>query len=197
MSPPSAEAVLFRDYHPAVADMPGMSLGARRLTGPAGPLAANLRRDGVRHVRLPAAVRLCADADPDAAWTVALLRELTAHGLSVDWTADCGCGLCEPLFRHLHPPATDDGPWRQSFYLGKCVCRRGPGFAEVRDRRTGVLEMFTIDAPAHLAAIDRARDGADEVPEELIDSGLAIVRAGRVWWLPTSVYRWPFPALII
>ncbi|ASW58080.1 DUF5825 family protein [Plantactinospora sp. KBS50] len=206
------EVELSRDYEPGAGRLPGMSFGTRRLAGAWQPLAADLYRAGVRHARLAEPVELCPAAGVGSARALVLIRELTAHAVAVDWVARCRDGCAgQGLFNHLYPPDRVDGAgedaavrgWRESFFLGKCVFRRGPGFAEVRDRRLGSLEMFTIDEPEHLAAVRELTEGvpADRVPpavrRDLADARLIAEQAGHLWWLPTRAYRWPFPALAV
>ncbi|NBE84007.1 DUF5825 family protein [Micromonospora rubida] len=203
---------LSRDYDPAAARLPGMALGTHRLVGPCGPTVAGWYRDGARHARLTHPVDLCGDADATSARSLVLIRELTAHGVAVDWTARCrdGCHGSD-LFTHLHPPARLDGDpegtvttrWWEAFFLCRCVYRRGPGFVEIRDRRSGSLEVVTIDEPGHLTAITALVEGvaATEVPAEvrrdLVGAHLVVEQAGHLWWLPTRAHRWPFPALLV
>jgi hypothetical protein len=74
---------------------------------------------------------------------------------------------------------------------------------QVRDRRSDELELFTIDDPRHLTAIETAAEGvpAGEVPpdvrRDLAAAGLLAGHDGHVWWLPARVRRWPFPSLVI
>ncbi|SCL25102.1 hypothetical protein GA0074692_1896 [Micromonospora pallida] len=203
---------LSRDYDPVAARLPGMALGARDLAGACGPAAAGWYREGARYARLPAPVDLCPDADAASARALVLIRELTAHGMAVDWTARCHDGCHgDGLFAHLYPPTRVDGDphgataagWRDGFFPSRCVHRRGPGFVEVRDRRFGPLEVITVDEPEHLAAVAAAAEGVDrervpaEVRHDLVGARLLVERAGHLWWLPTRAYRWPFPALIV
>jgi hypothetical protein len=142
-----------------------------------------------------------------------LLRELTGWGVVVDWRLRPGehAEVWRRL-NHLHPPAELIGQadaeeslasWRETFYLCKCVYRRGPDFVEVRDRRAGELSRFVIDDPVYLAAVDRLIDSA---PVSEIDSGaladfVAEGLAGHAgdiaWWLPYRVRRWPWPSMIV
>lgn len=208
----AVEIELSRDYEPTTARVPGMSLGTRRITGRWEPLVAEFYHLGVRQVRIADPVDLCPDAGVVAARTLVLLRELTAYAISVDWVARCHDGCAgRGLFNHLCPPARVDGVdddaavrgWQTSFFLGMCVSRRGPGFTEVRDRRLGTLEMYTIDEPAHLAAITELAEGvpAGQLPvpvrEELTEARLVAEQSGYLWWLPTRAYRWPSPALSV
>ncbi|MFV2011049.1 MULTISPECIES: DUF5825 family protein [unclassified Micromonospora] len=209
------EIALSRDYLPDAAQVSGMSFGTRRVAGAWRPLVADLHRAGVRHARLPAPVDLCRDAGVASARALVLIRELTARAIAVDWVAHCHDGCAgQGMFDHLLPPERVDGGasgaddqavrgWRDSFFLGKCVFRRGPGFVEVRDRRAGALELFTIDEPEHLVAIGQLTEGvpAGQVPapvrRDLADARLIAAQAGQLWWLPTPAYRWPFPALAV
>jgi hypothetical protein len=81
------------------------------------------------------------------------------------------------------------------------VYRYGPGFVEVRDRRSGTLQMYTIDESPHLDAIAAMAEGvvAADVPagvrRDLADADLVAEHAGHLWWLPMRLYRWPFPSL--
>jgi uncharacterized protein DUF5825 len=52
----------------------------------------------------------------------------------------------------LTAPA-DGEEWRSAYHPGKCFYRRGPGFLEVRDRRSGELSRFVIDDPTYVAAV--------------------------------------------
>jgi hypothetical protein len=208
----AVEVALRRDYEPAAARVPGVDLGIRLLTGPWVSTVVGLRREGVRQVRIAEPVDLCADADLSSAHALMLIRELTAQAIVVDWTARCRDGCASRgRFAHLYPPSRVDGTddrttadrWRRSFFFGKCLFRRGPGFTEVRDRRLGTLEMLTIDEPEHLAAIRILVEGvpAELVPatvrRDLADADLIVEQAGHLWWLPTSAYRWPFPAFLV
>ncbi|MFK3979669.1 DUF5825 family protein [Micromonospora sp. NPDC050397] len=203
---------LSRDYEPRARHLPGMALGQRTLTGPWGPVVAELYGMGARYARIDDPVDLCAGADVTSARALVLIRELTARGIAVAWVARCldGC-VGDDLFTHLYPPVRVDGApdsaeaarWREPFFLGKCVSRRGPGFIEVRDRRFGSLEMLTIDEPGHLAVIAATAEGvvADEVPadvrRELTDARVVTEHAGHLWWLPTRTHRWAFPAMAV
>ncbi|WP_344325878.1 DUF5825 family protein, partial [Kitasatospora putterlickiae] len=140
-----------------------------------------------------------------------LLREATGQGLAVLWHAVCADGCAaRRRFHHLYPPERLTGAppdvladWRATYFPSKCVFRRGPGFVEVRDRRFGTLELFTIDEPGHLARLDALAEGVepdrlpDAVRRDLAEAGLTAEQAGRVWFLPMRVRRWPFPSLTV
>ncbi|MFG2822444.1 DUF5825 family protein [Kitasatospora sp. NPDC048365] len=202
----------WRDHDPVVRALPGMALGVVELAGPVGESVGALRAAGARYVRLPEPVRLCADADPLSARALLLLRELTAQGLAVDWTATCsdGCAADRTL-AHLLPPLRIEGrpletarTWQETWTAASCVFRRGPGFVEVRDRRFGPLDLYTIGEPGHLAAIGALLEGApvgsvpDALYAELAEARLVARHGATLWWLPLPlplplpVRRWPF-----
>jgi hypothetical protein len=207
--PQAVEVELWRDYDPAANRLPGMSLGRRLLSHGSVAAAEGLHREGVRRVRLTDPVDLCAGTGVPG--VLVLLRELTARGIAVDWTARC-VDECAAMRRyvHLYPPREVSGvderigrEWRDTFFLCKCVVRSGPGFLQVRDRRFGRLELFTIDDPQHMAAIEAMTEGTpvDRVPDgvrsELAAADLVAEHAGVLWWLPMAIYRWPFPPMIV
>jgi hypothetical protein len=70
---------------------------------------------------------------------------------------------------------------------------------QVRDRRSGELELFTIDDPRHLTAAEGVPAGEvpPDVRRDLAAAGLLAGHDGHVWWLPAHVRRWPFPSLVI
>jgi hypothetical protein len=206
---------LWRDYDPVARAVPGMALGRRRLAGDrtgrwAGywdAAAAELHRIGARCVRLLDPVGLCASDPVDP---LLLIRELTSRSVVVEWTGRCddGCVTGGHL-GHLYPPTALDGDdrylqeWWDRWFPCKCVYRAGPGFLEVRDRRYGRLELFTVDEPGHIDAIGRLSDGvpADDIDpavrRDLTDAGLVSGHGGTLWWLPMRVHRWPFSPLTV
>ncbi|MEU1283375.1 DUF5825 family protein [Kitasatospora sp. NPDC005856] len=205
------EVELWLDQDPVARELPGFALGRRTLSGPAGAEVTALHRSGVRCLRLTEPVRLCADAPAASARALMLLREATGQGLAVLWRAVCtdGCAA-QRRFHHLYPPeqlvgapqdVLDD--WHADYFPCKCVYRRGPGFVEVRDRRFGTLELFTIDEPDHLAQVDALAAGVevgrlpDTVRRDFAEAGLIAEQAGRAWFLPMRVRRWPFPSLTV
>ncbi|MFF0410491.1 DUF5825 family protein [Kitasatospora sp. NPDC004745] len=205
------EVELWLDYDPAARELPGYALGRRRLRGPVQQEVTELHRAGVRCLRLTGPVHLCADAPAASARALTLLREATGQGLAVLWQAVCtdGCAA-RRRFHHLYPPERVTGcapevadGWRATYYPSKCVFRRGPGFVEVRDRRFGTLELFTIDEPGHLAQVEALSEGVDlellphAVHRDFADAGLIAEQAGRAWFLPMRVRRWPFPSLTV
>ncbi|MFE6871092.1 DUF5825 family protein [Kitasatospora sp. NPDC057692] len=205
------EVELWLDYDPAARELPGFALGRRPLSGPAQEEVTRLHRAGIRCLRLTEPVRLCADAPAASARALMLLREATGQGLAILWQAVCtdGCAA-RRRFHHLFPPEESTGipedvvaDWRATYFPSKCVFRRGPGFVEVRDRRFGTLELFTIDEPGHLAHLDALAEGVEvsllpeAVHRDLAEAGLIAEQAGRAWFLPMRVRRWPFPSLTV
>lgn len=218
MPSPSAEwndidldAELWLDYDPAAWQLPGMSLGIRALRGPVRGCVSGLAENGVRCVRLVEPIRLCQDAPARSARALVLVREATSRGMAVIWEAVCDDGCAgNRTFHHLYPPTGVTGvpehvvaEWRSTFFPNKCLFRRGPGFVEVRDRRFGTLELFTIDDPDHRDVIEALTEGlaTDDVPaavrDDFAEAGLTAEHAGHTWWLPMRVRRWPFPSLTV
>ncbi len=200
---------LWRD--PTVRDHSLMAMGAVSVEQDWVAGAGALYRRGVRVVRVDKPVPLCGPQADTAMGALVLIRELTGYGVCVEWTAQCRTGCDDHrLFGHLWPPATVLGveapvarEWRQRFFPAKCVFRRGPGFLEVRDRRWGSLELFTIEEPTWCDAVMAMMEGApvDLVPRQarqvFAEARFTVTRGGRVWWLPAQVRRWPFPPLLV
>jgi hypothetical protein len=205
----SVPVELWRDHDPLVRQLDGMALGDALLTGDLGAAARDLYAAGARCVRLAEPVDLCRDASATSARALVLIRELTGRGMAVEWTARCADGcVADRGLAHLYPPgdvlgapAAVAADWRATYFPCRCVYRRGPGFVEVRDRRFGTLEMFTIDDPRHMAAIDAMAEGTPSVPDDVLadlaGAGLVAEQAGHLWWLPVRVHRWPTPALMV
>ena len=102
---------LWRDYDPAARRLPGMSLGTRVLRGPARTAVTEWYDAGARCLRLPEPVRLCADAPPESARALLLVREATSRGFAVLWSTDCADGCAAGrAYHHLHPPTALTGP---------------------------------------------------------------------------------------
>lgn len=205
---------LWRDPDDDLLQEPGIAMPPLPAAGDPGEVAARLYHEGVRRVALSRPVDLTGGMDSRTlVWTMLLLRELTSWGLVIDW--QLRPGELAPIWQrltHLCPPteildqpdsAAALADWRESFYICKCIYRRGPGFVEVRDRRDGLLARFVIDAPEYLAAIGKLIDGTDidEVPSgvlaDFMAEGLAGTAGDLAWWLPYRVRRWPWPALIV
>ncbi len=205
---------LWRDPDEELLELPGIRIGTRPAEGDPAELASQFYDEGVRRVALSQPVELGGGMDKRTlVWSMILLRELTSWGIVVDWRLRPGehSEVWQRL-NHLYPPAElvdqPDAPailaeWRETFYLCKCMFRRGPGFVEVRDRRAGDLSRFVIDDPDYLAVIDKLIPGvaAAEVPEsilrEFVDEGLAGLAGDLAWWLPYRVRRWPWPSMIV
>ncbi|MFI8930073.1 DUF5825 family protein [Streptomyces sp. NPDC053474] len=127
----------------------GIFLGEEPYGGTAVRSVAELVARGAQHVALPGPVVLGrgeSGSDRSAVRGLTHVRELTGHGVSVDWDLDLGddTGTWR-LFSHLYPPRSVAGPdgdavleqWRTTFHMNKCGYRRGVGFIEVTDLRHG------------------------------------------------------------
>ncbi|MGW0537977.1 DUF5825 family protein [Streptomyces sp. NPDC003032] len=216
---PSSASVplpLWRDRDPAARRLPGMYAGSVDARDDPLITVPQLAADGVQYARLPETVDL---SDPDGAAAVASLvavREFTSFGIAVDWTLRLPGGRpAEPAdwrpLSHLHPPTAvlcdyaDDGiatQWRDSFHAAKCGYRHGPGFIEVRDRRSGSFKRLVIRNTQHDRGIQPLLRGAPEahLPQPVIaryTRADLLHRAGRfLWWTPYRIRRWPLSTTI-
>jgi hypothetical protein len=201
---------LWRHRNASVRAMPDAYLGHRALGGDAADEARRAYELGARFV----SVEPVADLGPhgDAEQTVAVLslvRELTSHGMEVDWRARLAADGPEWwVFGHLFPPSALDGPrgaealaaWRSKYHVGRCFLRRGPGFVQIRDRRHGGFRRLTVSDGGYLAAIDAllAGRGANAVPAPIVSAfekqHLAVRFGDEVWWAPYRLQRWPLPS---
>jgi hypothetical protein len=193
---------LWRDYEEL--DRPDVFAGTAVVSVPAAEASRALFEDGVRRVALVDAVDLAASAGGQAAAvrTLVLVRELTGYGIAVDWRLRLGGERWRPL-SHLYPPSEVIGAedlrreWRNSYHFFKCAYRRGPGFLQIRDRRSGALRKITVDGAVHRAAIDDLLEGcpASAVPpsilRDLTTMRLVHLLGGTAWWLPYRVRQWP------
>ena len=210
---------LAHDHDRAVSAVPGIDLGIAELREPPAEAAARWFAAGVRHLSLIEPVSLAVEGSDarsrDTVRRLVLVRELTSHGIAVDWQlllpADGGADW--RVFSHLYPPARlvasadgDDDPldtWRRSYYIDKCAFRRGPGFVQIRDRRSSQLNLLTIDDPAYLAVLDQVMDGAPvadvdlDVARDLAAEALVVQVGTMLVWLPYRLRRWPLPSMII
>lgn len=224
--PPPIPVRLARDPEPAVATLPEMDLGPAELRDTPTEAAARWFREGIRRVSLPGEIDLGAEetdaekAGPaaDAVRRLVLVRELTSLGIAVDWRLRLPGEEADQwrVYSHLQPPAklllSADCPtdpdsalaeWRRSFYIDKCSYRRGPGFVQVRDRRSGSLNLLTIDDPAYLEVLAVLADGAPlsavdlRIAREFAEEGLVAKVGDHLVWLPYRLRRWPLPAMSI
>jgi len=216
--PAAGEIVLlsWRHHDRRVTGLPGIALPP--LSVPAGQTAAavalRLYGAGARRVEVAGPVDLSGDSDPATSLrALALVRELTGHGVQVDWRLRLGPEADDWwLLNHLQPPAElAAGPagdqirqtWAESFHLNKCVYRQAPGFIQIRDRRAGELNRLTVDEPDYLSQLDPLLDvvPAAAVPTEIADAyaaeGLIWPLADLLLWLPYRVRRWPWPAMLV
>lgn len=175
-------------------------VACERVSTTAPEQAEVLFRAGIRRVVFTEPICL---TDDSARPPLDLLRELEAWGVLVDWTA-AEIPAEWKSFAHLPPPAGTGAEleeWCTAFHPGKCVLRQGPGFIQVRDRRSGVLDCYTIDEPFlqgvvnQLAAGLSPNDCDPDAVALLIEHDL-VVRAGELaWWAPARLRRWPVPAM--
>jgi hypothetical protein len=201
----------WRHHDPRVADVPGIALEGVGLATSSPDFAGDLYRRGARRVALHDAVDLCDAPAAGALSRLAFVRDLTGHGIAVDWRVRFDARTrAWPLLTHLYPPielhgATEEAQalnhWRDYFHLCRCVYRVGPGFVQVRDRRTGELNRLTIDEPDYLEAVDRLLPGTPEhrIPPTILDDlaaeNLLWRMQGLAVWLPYRVRRWPWPSM--
>jgi hypothetical protein len=188
---------LWRDYDSEATALPGIGLQVDPVSDSGIEQAHEYFIRGVRRVAFNGVVDLSGDGDTPAAFhALVLLRELTSHGIVIDWA------LRAPrqwrLLSHLYPPSAVTGApqvaraWREEYHHGKYVVRRGPGFVQIRDHRFGALKSSTIDDPGYLAALDRMMAGcpsADLPMKELLHL------SGQICGLPCRPYRWPCPSM--
>ncbi|MBT8227693.1 MAG: hypothetical protein HKP61_13105 [Dactylosporangium sp.] len=210
---------LFRDPDPSTATVAGMAMGQAEVEAPAA-VAGGWFRAGVRRAVLSDFVDLDIEgrgADPaEVARRLVLVRELTSYGIAVEWRlrlAGNGAGVGLGSWRmlsHLAPPhqlclPADNGTaatrclaeWQRGFAPGLCCYRRGPGFIQVSDRRSGSPHQRVIDRPTWLAAIgDLAGRGGGRRPDQAIVGELRaaglVTHVGAVpVWLPYRSHRRP------
>ena len=194
----------------AAPETPGSDLGEIPLGTDAVTESARLFQQGVRAVSIENPVDLTTPAGAaEAAWTLALIRELTSHAIEIRWrlrTAPDGPPLV--TLSHLYPPTELHGAdtpdtlkrWRSGYYMGRCFYRQGPNFVQVRDHRYGELHRFTIDDQEYLDAIQTLLTGGPEtqnIPTEIItdfeNESLTIRLGNTPWWAPYRLRRWPLP----
>jgi hypothetical protein len=204
--------VLWRDHDERVNTVASeMFLGTRRVHSNTSKWADDIYALGARRVDLPELIDLSGDASPAVtASALALIRDLTASGITVGWRLRLGRDTDGATLTHLYPPQEilDDAQdiarhWQATHYLGKCAYRYGPGFIQVRDRRTGTLLKFTIDDPEHLTAVELLLNGVDqrELPASIFSDYAQerlLTRIGSLaLWLPYRICRWPIPSMVV
>jgi hypothetical protein len=196
---------LWYDYEPCLDGALRMFAGHAAISPDA---CAGLFEEGVRRVAFKDPVDLGSPAALDA---LILVRELTGFGFAVDWQVRLPNAYDANwrLLSHLFPPSrTQPDPevqrtWRRDYHFFKCVYRRGPGFLQIRDRRTGSLRKMTIKDPGARRVVDRLVAGAPvrELPSGVLNgltkAGLVGVLGERAWWLPYRARGWPLSPDII
>ena len=205
--PGSISVRAWRRRSPALESAPGVSLGEMPLGADAGTESARIYEQGVRAISIEDQVDLTTAEGAEAAiWTLALIRELTSHGIEVRWRLSTGsAGPPLVALSHLYPPSELLGgvagalaEWQAGFYLGRCFYRQGPKFIQVRDHRYGELHRFTIDEPEYLEAIrtltaggPAVRDISTEIVADFENEGLVVRVGDTPWWAPYRLRRWP------
>jgi hypothetical protein len=209
---PAVRMALWKDRDPAAMGVPGMAAGVMDVSGDPLEAASQLAERRIQLARLTDTVDL---DDADGAAAVAALvvvRELTSHGIAVDWTLRMPAPPSDwrPL-SHLYPPAAVlagsagdpiAAEWRNSFHIAKCGYRHGPGFIEVRDRRTDSFRRLVIRNPHQEQAIAPLLRGvpvtalADTVVARYLQADLLHQVGRHVWWTPYRIRRWPLSSTI-
>ncbi|WP_172385401.1 RiPP maturation radical SAM C-methyltransferase [Streptomyces sp. MNP-20] len=186
----------------------GIFMGEEPYEDTAVRTVAELVARGTQHVALPGPVVLGrggSGSDRRAVRGLTHVRELTGHGLSVDWDLDLGGEIgAWRLFSHLYPPRSVAGPdgdavleqWRTTFHMNKCGYRRGVGFVEVTDLRHGAQRrvlMRKVNKEKLAALLDGApvSDFRPRETEAFLTSGLVHRVGSLLWWLPSRITRWP------
>ncbi|WP_063792479.1 RiPP maturation radical SAM C-methyltransferase [Streptomyces atriruber] len=189
----------------------GIYMGQERYGDTPVHTVSDLVAQGARHVALPGPVILGhgddgdGDGDREAVRGLTHVRELTGHGLSVDWELDLGTETGRwRLFSHLYPPRSVAGPdgdaildqWRATFHMNKCGYRRGTGFVEVTDLRHG-KQRRVIMRKANKTKLESLLNGApasafrQQEIAAFTKSGLVHQVGSLLWWLPSRITRWP------
>jgi hypothetical protein len=138
------------------------------------------------------------------------VKHATARGMLIRWTLRGVQSEDEiDTLSHLMPPQMlpqwlDRGKldhWRRGFYLGKCIWRRGPGFIQIRDRRSGALNKYNLSDEPYLSALPKLAEGDTDVPASVIEdlrNERLLLDFGKYRWLaPYRVIRWPTPTMIV
>jgi ribosomal peptide maturation radical SAM protein 1 len=186
----------------------GMYLGEFHYEDTPVRTVSDLLARGTRHVALPGPVIIPhgdRGSERQAVRGLTHVRELTGHGISVDWDLDLGTEIGQwRLFSHLYPPRSVAGPdgeavldqWRATFHMNKCGYRRGKGFIEITDLRHGTQRRIVM-RKVHERKLASLLDGApvsdfrQQEIEAFMKSGLVHRIGPLLWWLPSRITRWP------
>jgi Family of unknown function (DUF5825) len=210
--PADVAMTLWKDRDPAARRLAGMYAGSvDRLDDPLTAVAS-LAASGVRFARLRDPVDLADVNGVAAAAALVAVRELTSHGIAVDWTIRMPAGAAGwQRLSHLYPPAVvrcgSESEnvttwWRDSFHAAKCGYRRGPGFLEIRDRRTGSFRRTVIRSARSdqaIAPLLRGMPAAaldETVTRRYLDADLVHQAGQYLWWTPYLIRRWPLSTTI-
>jgi hypothetical protein len=203
---------LWKDRDPAAMRLPGIYAGTLDQLDDPLTTVSSLAASGVQYAQLRDPVDLGDTDGAAAAAALVAVRELTSHGIAVDWTIRLPAGAAGwQQLSHLYPPvAVLCGSesenvttwWRDSFHAAKCGYRRGPGFLEIRDRRTGSFRRTVIRSAQNdqgIAPLLRGMPAAslsEAATRRYLEADL-IHQAGRfLWWTPYLIRRWPLSTTI-
>ncbi|HZM77197.1 MAG TPA: DUF5825 family protein [Candidatus Limnocylindrales bacterium] len=151
----------------------------------------------VYHLAHARVVRLEITDPVDAFTTVAWFETAKAAatlGLPLIWSGSLPVNVRRHA-RHL-PPPSDDDRWQSGWRYGLLGWRRGPGFAEVLDRRRG-NRRTVVDLAALTGIFGEGLDCPSVFSgtvKELVDAGFAMSYQGEVVWLPYRLRAWPATA---
>lgn len=204
----------YRHHAPDLVDLPELAQGPDHVWSEPAEAAHRYFAEGTGRVVLHDEVDLSQGLeDAGTEQALALIRELTSYAIVVDWRLHLGGHV--DLWRHLchfYPPSAVLDPggseilrtWSARHFIGQCVYRRGPGFVQVRDRRSKSLEkIVTIDEPDYLEAIQLLLKGAEtaavssQALADFASEDLVLHVGDRALWLPYLIRRWPIPAMTV
>lgn len=171
-------------------------------------LVTELLAAGVVELRVKRPVVLSQAAEGRDLAAVALVRDATAAGLPVAWTAlEAEDAL--PQLLHLAPPTTPGSAvgaeWAARHRTPLLQLRRGPGFATVKDvRHPELAARYVLYDPQMLELVELL---AAVVPlvtlqpalrphlEDLHEAGLVLLRSGYATLLPLRMRLAPIPSV--
>jgi hypothetical protein len=138
-----------------------------------------------------------------------LIRDFTACGLRVRWSALHIAEELLPKLHHLAPPQIIEsaresvGLWRQNHFFGMFYWRRGSGFATLLDKRDPISgNQFILDDQQSYAVFSEARKTSPRKTLEQIDTealerleseNIILSLSGWSLALPYRLTHWPVP----
>jgi hypothetical protein len=157
----------------------GLRVTVRTPRPPSAPTVRHLAQARVSRLELLDPI----GASTAVAWCETA-KAAASLGLPLIWHGTLPAGVRRHV-RHLPPPGDDDR-WLDGWRHGLLGWRRGPGFAEVIDRRHGHRRTL-VDLAAVTAIFGAGLDSPSFSPgtaAELIEAGMAMSFQGQVVWLP-------------